>query len=109
MNARLEPMALVQFSECLTHIETNVARTTDTDFRLPDEPNLPSGYSLDVGGAGWYDLTKTGLDCLAAALILIVATPFVLISALIIRLTSQGPAFYTQMRLGRGGKPFVIY
>jgi lipopolysaccharide/colanic/teichoic acid biosynthesis glycosyltransferase len=27
----------------------------------------------------------------------------------LVRLTSHGPAFYSQMRLGRGGRPFRIY
>ncbi|MFT3883481.1 MAG: sugar transferase [Gemmatales bacterium] len=110
MNARLEPEALVpSSSDRLTRMETSENRSTETDFRLPNEPKLPPGYSLIVGGAGWYDLAKTVLDGLAAMIILIVAMPFVLVSALIVRLTSHGPAFYTQMRLGRGGKPYVIY
>lgn len=110
MNARLEPEALKpSSSDRLTRMETNVNRTTETDFRLPNEPILPPGYSLSVGGAGWYDLVKTVLDGLAATIILVVAMPFVLISALLVRLTSHGPAFYTQMRLGRSGKPYVIY
>ena len=109
MKARLEPEALASSSDRLTQMETNVARTTNTDFRLPDEPNLPPGYSLAVGGADWYDLIKTNLDGLAACLILVVTLPFILISALLVRLTSHGPAFYTQMRLGRNGKPYIIY
>lgn len=110
MNARLEPEALMpSSSDRLTRMETSENRATETDFRLPNEPKLPPGYSLTVGGNGWYDLAKTILDGLAATIILIVAMPFVLVSALIVRLTSHGPAFYTQMRLGRGGKPYVIY
>jgi len=35
--------------------------------------------------------------------------PFVLLAALIVKLTSPGPAFYTQTRAGRFGKPFTIY
>ena len=52
---------------------------------------------------------KTFLDWIAAAIILILSSPFVLISALLVKLTSRGPAFYTQMRLGLNGKPYVIY
>lgn len=109
MNARIEPESTSSSSDRLTRMEHDVARPTDTDFRLPDEPNLPPGYALSVGGAGWYDVIKTMLDGLAAAFILLVTLPFVLLSALLVRLTSHGPAFYTQMRLGRGGKPYVIY
>jgi len=90
-------------------MESSATKATESDFRLPDEPNLPPGYSLKVGGAGFYDLVKTVLDGLAALVILVVAFPVILISAIIVRLTSHGPAYYTQLRLGRGGKPYVIY
>ena len=35
--------------------------------------------------------------------------PVMLVCALLVRLTSRGPAFYSQVRLGRHGLPFVIY
>jgi lipopolysaccharide/colanic/teichoic acid biosynthesis glycosyltransferase len=110
MNARFEPSALPTLeSERLTRVETIQGQSTDTDFRLPDEPNLPPGYTLKVGGAGWYEHVKTGMDMLATGIVLLVSLPVVLISAALVRITSRGPAFYTQMRLGRGGKPYVIY
>ncbi len=108
-NARLETEKPIDSSERLTRLDSTVAKTTDADFRLPNEPNLPPGYALPVGGGHWYDLVKSMMDGIAAILILLLSAPFILISALIVRLTSHGPAFYTQMRLGRGGKPFVIF
>lgn len=108
-NARLGTEKPIDSSERLTRLDSTVAKTTDADFRLPNEPNLPSGFVLLVGGAPWYDLVKTVMDGIAAIVILLLSAPFILISALIVRLTSHGPAFYTQMRLGRGGKPFVIF
>ena len=38
-----------------------------------------------------------------------VALPLIAASALIVKLTSRGPAFYTQVRVGRGGRLFTIY
>src|SRR5439155_12868491 len=32
-----------------------------------------------------------------------------LLSMLLVKLTSRGPALYTQTRLGRNGRPFTIY
>lgn len=110
MKARLDleqPAALP--SERLTRTEAGAAQTTDTDFRLPDEPNLPPGYALQVGNPGWYDIVKASMDALAAAGILLVTFPFILLSAALVRITSRGPAFYSQMRLGRNGKPYIIY
>jgi lipopolysaccharide/colanic/teichoic acid biosynthesis glycosyltransferase len=33
----------------------------------------------------------------------------VLVAAILIKLTSRGPAFYSQVRLGKNGKPYTIY
>jgi lipopolysaccharide/colanic/teichoic acid biosynthesis glycosyltransferase len=47
---------------------------------------------------------------MAAALVLVIlAAPLLLLSALLVKLTSRGPAFYTQTRIGRNGKLFTIY
>jgi lipopolysaccharide/colanic/teichoic acid biosynthesis glycosyltransferase len=42
-------------------------------------------------------------------LLLIVAAPVILLTALVVRLTSRGPAFYSQTRLGLNGRLFKIY
>jgi sugar transferase (PEP-CTERM system associated) len=51
---------------------------------------------------------KNVMDFLLALLGLIVFLPFGLIIALLIKLESPGPVFYTQERVGRNGKPFKI-
>jgi lipopolysaccharide/colanic/teichoic acid biosynthesis glycosyltransferase len=53
--------------------------------------------------------TKRLLDCLLAAILLVFTLPIMLIVALLVRLTSWGPAIYSQTRSGRNGKPFRIY
>jgi lipopolysaccharide/colanic/teichoic acid biosynthesis glycosyltransferase len=54
-------------------------------------------------------LAKRGVDCGLALLMAVVAVPVVLVSMLIVRLTSRGPALYTQERVGLGGHEFTIY
>ncbi len=49
------------------------------------------------------------LDFTGALLLLILTGPLLVLAALAVRLTSRGPAFYTQVRTGRGGLPFTIY
>jgi lipopolysaccharide/colanic/teichoic acid biosynthesis glycosyltransferase len=56
-----------------------------------------------------YIRVKLALDILAAGLLSIVALPLVLAAAFLVKVTSRGPAFYSQMRLGRNGRPFKIY
>ena len=48
-------------------------------------------------------------DIAGAAFLLVLATPVLLIAAIAIRLTSVGPVFFRQVRLGRYGVPFRIY
>jgi lipopolysaccharide/colanic/teichoic acid biosynthesis glycosyltransferase len=49
------------------------------------------------------------LDFTLALVLAAVAVPVVALAALAVRLTSRGPAFYTQVRTGKGGRPFTIY
>lgn len=56
-----------------------------------------------------YAVFKPAVEFALAAVLLLLTAPFTLLAALLVKLTSRGPAFYTQVRLGRGGKPFVIY
>jgi lipopolysaccharide/colanic/teichoic acid biosynthesis glycosyltransferase len=65
-------------------------------------PVLPLGYR-------WYPPVKAAADTVIAALLFVVALPVVLLAALLVKLTSRGPAFYTQSRLARGGRSFKIY
>jgi lipopolysaccharide/colanic/teichoic acid biosynthesis glycosyltransferase len=45
-------------------------------------------------------------DIIVAALALLVLAPAMIAIALVIRLTTPGPALYLQERIGRGGRPF---
>jgi len=51
---------------------------------------------------------KRTIDILGSLIGLIILSPFLLIMAIIIRLTSEGPAFFKQERLGKNGKVFKI-
>jgi exopolysaccharide biosynthesis polyprenyl glycosylphosphotransferase len=58
---------------------------------------------------GWRRIIKGGFDrLLGGALLVGLAVPFVLIG-LVVRLTSTGPAFYRQTRVGRSGREFRIW
>jgi lipopolysaccharide/colanic/teichoic acid biosynthesis glycosyltransferase len=56
-----------------------------------------------------YVRLKGAVDFVLALGLLVVAAPFIVLSALVVKLTSRGPAFYTQTRLGRNGRPYSIY
>src|SRR5262245_44152128 len=58
---------------------------------------------------GWYPTIKVAVEFALAVLLLVAASPFILLSALLVKLTSRGPVFYSQIRLGLNGRPFRIY
>ena len=82
----------------------------------PMEPTLVVEYRvaetiapLERGllGAAWWQLAvKRALDIVMSTLALVVLAPLLLAVALLVMVTSPGPVFYVQERVGRGGKPF---
>ena len=58
-------------------------------------------------GAAWWQLAvKRALDIVMSTLAIVVLTPLLLAVALLVIVTSPGPVFYVQERVGRGGQPF---
>ena len=49
---------------------------------------------------------KRAMDILIAAALLVLAAPVMLLIAFALKLTSRGPVFYVQERIGRGGRRF---
>ena len=54
---------------------------------------------------------KRAFDIVASVMALIILTviPVMIVVPIIIKLTSNGPAFYTQIRIGKDKKPFKLY
>ncbi|MDE6494189.1 MAG: sugar transferase [Bacteroidales bacterium] len=52
---------------------------------------------------------KRVFDMLCGGLGLLVLLPFLVLCAVLVKLSSRGPVFYSQERIGRGGRPFRIY
>lgn len=57
----------------------------------------------------WYLSCKYAADFVLAALLTVPAVPLILVAALLVKLTSRGPAFYTQTRVGEDGRLFPIW
>ncbi len=84
-------------------LQTSVARPT-FDF-LGNQPMLVFRTTPEIS---WALLTKAVLDrSIALVALIIFAIPMLLI-AMIIKLTSPGPAIFKQARSGRHGKPFTM-
>ena len=65
--------------------------------------------SLEARRLRRYLFVKRSLDVVLAGAGLIAASPFMLITALSVKITSRGPVLFRQRRAGAGGTPFVMY
>lgn len=83
----------------------SVSRTGESLIRR--QAGAATDATYDAPG-GWYCSAKRVADVVAVVLLAVPAFVAISLTALIVRLTSRGPAFYTQVRLGRGGRPFRI-
>lgn len=54
------------------------------------------------------DRCKRGLDLAGSAVLLVLLSPLFLLLAVLVRLTSSGPVFFRQTRIGYMGKPFTM-
>jgi Undecaprenyl-phosphate glucose phosphotransferase len=76
--------------------------------RLEDLDGVPVINVNDVPLQGFNSVVKRGIDMAISALALAVfAVPLAIVAALV-RLTSKGPVFYHQERMGLDGKSFTI-
>ncbi len=62
----------------------------------------------DVALRGWKLSLKRGVDFLGAAVGLVLLSPAMLLTAILIKLESPGPAFFCQERAGLDGRPFPM-
>lgn len=56
----------------------------------------------------WQSVVKRILDIIISASVLLLLSPFYIFTAILVRMSSKGPIFYKQKRIGIHGKPFNI-
>jgi lipopolysaccharide/colanic/teichoic acid biosynthesis glycosyltransferase len=74
-----------------------------------DADGPPAAGRLPRPRAGLYAACKRAAEVAAALVLLALTAPLMLVAALLVKLTSRGPAFYTQTRVGLRGRLFTIY
>ena len=73
---------------------------------VSDLDGLPLLTVRDVALRGWRLTLKRTMDIVVSAAALVFLSPFLLLIALLIKVDSRGPVFYSQIRVGLDGKPF---
>ena len=96
-------------------VSTMVATYPDQlfDGLITEHDDLQDPQVLLIDGAtGRYRSVyplKRCLDIVGALVGILVLSPLMLVTAIAIALTSPGPIIFKQIRIGRGGVPFVFY
>ena len=93
-----------------------VTSTKETSTRIqPEISRTRALYLLSLAqpqatrNRRWYALVKRVFDVLVATMLLLMLSPLMLLIALVIKITSPGPAILVQERVGKGGKIFPFY
>ncbi|MDZ7331576.1 MAG: exopolysaccharide biosynthesis polyprenyl glycosylphosphotransferase [candidate division KSB1 bacterium] len=121
---------LVATGESTRHIERVIRKASANYYRMMSDENLGHGSALISAGSAiaalpnpflvlseafydwsdvWQKIAKRAIDIVFSICALIFFAPVMLIIALIIKLTSPGPVFFKQERIGYLGKKFVMY
>ncbi|GIK71361.1 MAG: undecaprenyl-phosphate glucose phosphotransferase [Chloroflexota bacterium] len=79
-----------------------------SEVTIGDLGGLPLLTIRDVALQGWKLAVKRGMDIVFSAVGLVILSPFMLLTALLIKLDSPGPVFYSQERMGLDARPFKI-
>jgi exopolysaccharide biosynthesis polyprenyl glycosylphosphotransferase len=77
-----------------------------TDLSIGDLGGLPLLSVRDVALRGWKLTLKRAVDLVGSAVLLVIFSPFLMLTAVVIKLDSPGPVFYAQERMGLDAKPF---
>ncbi len=75
-------------------------------MRLEHIGGMPLFRLRTIRPKGWQFAIKHALDRLVAAILIVLLSPVLLASAIGVRLTSSGPVFFRQRRVGRDGREF---
>jgi len=70
--------------------------------------NIPIINLRDSPLYGWNRILKRILDIILSIIVLILFSPLMLLIAVLIKITSPGPIFYRQERMGLDGKTFTM-
>jgi exopolysaccharide biosynthesis polyprenyl glycosylphosphotransferase len=76
--------------------------------KLTELSGLPMLEFAPPHMSAWDRGVKRAFDIVVSIVTLILLSPLLLAIALVVRLTSKGPALFRQKRLGRGRRPFTI-
>jgi len=79
-----------------------------SEVSIGDLGGLPLLTVRDTAMRGWQLTVKRLLDVAGSAVGLVILSPIMMVLAVLIKLESEGPVFFTQERMGLDGKRFMM-
>lgn len=110
----LPPRTIRELGWALTDLNIRMimapALTDVAGPRIHTQPlaGLPLIHVSTPNLSPWKRLTKRLFDLLGAALLIVLSSPFLMITALLIRMDSPGPVLFRQERVGTSGNHFQM-
>jgi exopolysaccharide biosynthesis polyprenyl glycosylphosphotransferase len=101
---RLRAEVLVSLS---IRFHVNPAACREQVGDLPIDP-LPMDVRPRPEHVAAYDAVKRGVDIVGSGVLVIALLPVFLVIAVLVKLTSPGPVFFRQLRIGHRGKTFTM-
>ena len=86
----------------------NVFQIMASEVSIGDLGGLPLLTVRDTALQGWRLTVKRGVDVIGGTGGLVFLSPIMMLLAVLIKLDSEGPVFYTQERMGLDGKRFMM-
>ncbi len=80
-----------------------------TKIKTTSEINKVEIEKFVVKGGKIYEFFKRIFDIFASLIAIIILSPLFLIVAIIVKLTSRGPILFKDKRIGKNGKPIIVY
>jgi Undecaprenyl-phosphate glucose phosphotransferase len=112
IDEHIRMLGIVEFAsrECIdVHVVPDLLQFIALRARLEDLDGLPIISINDVPLRGFNSVLKRIVDVAISSVVLAVGAIPALAIAAAIKLSSEGPVFYTQERMGLDGKPFTVY
>ncbi len=99
----------LQARQAHVHLSSGVRGVDYRRLRALPLAHEPLLYIESTELSWWQHATKRAMDVAVASLLLLIASPVLLLTALAIKLQDRGPVFFKQVRVGKDDVPFKVF